>query len=97
MADAAQNNEQTSSTEQRRRRVIGLVVSNKMDKTLVVEIQRQIKHPVYKKYIRRRKKLYVHDAENQGGIGDRVEVQEVTRPLSRLKRYGLVRIVEKAK
>lgn len=97
----AESPEQTATDAQSgnaaKRRRIGLVVSDKMDKTIVVEVQRQIKHPLYKKYIRRRKKLYAHDADNAAGIGDRVEVEEVTRPLSRLKRYKLVRVVEKAK
>ncbi|MDK2973234.1 MAG: small subunit ribosomal protein [Candidatus Sumerlaeota bacterium] len=79
------------------RRHIGLVTSAKMDKTRVVLIQRLIQHPLYKKYIRRDKKLYVHDEQNESGVGDRIEVEEVTRPLSKLKRYKLVRIVERAK
>ncbi len=76
---------------------VGKVVSNKMDKTCVVTIERQVKHPLYKKYIRRSKKLYVHDETNQAGIGDTVEVAEMTRPLSKLKRWRLVRVIEKAK
>lgn len=79
------------------RRHIGLVVGDRMDKTRVVAIQRLIQHPRYKKYVRRDKKLYVHDEENASHAGDRIEVVEVTRPLSRMKRYRLVRIVEKAK
>lgn len=76
---------------------VGRVTSNKMDKSIVVTVDRLVKHPVYKKYIKRRKKLYVHDEQNQAGIGDTVEVAEVTRPLSKLKRWRLVRIVERAK
>lgn len=76
---------------------VGVVTSNKMDKTLVVTVDRLIKHRLYKKYIRRRKKLYVHDVENTANIGDRVEVAEMTRPLSKLKRWRLVRVVERAK
>lgn len=76
---------------------IGRVSSDKMDKTIVVTIDRLVKHPLYKKYIRRRKKLYVHDEQNTAGIGDTVEVAEITRPLSKLKRWRLVRVVERAK
>lgn len=76
---------------------VGKVTSNKMDKTCVVEIDRMVKHPLYKKYIRRTKTLYVHDEQNAAGIGDTVEVAEVTRPLSKLKRWRLMRVVEKAK
>jgi small subunit ribosomal protein S17 len=76
---------------------VGIVVSDKMDKTRVVSVQRMMKHPLYKKYIRRDKKLYVHDENNECGAGDRVEVAEVSRPLSKKKRYTLVRIIERAK
>lgn len=75
----------------------GVVVSDKMDKTIVVLVQRLIKHPLYKKYIRRDKKLYVHDENNDANEGDTVEVAEVTRPVSKKKRYRLLRIVERAK
>jgi small subunit ribosomal protein S17 len=68
-----------------------------MNKTCVVAIERMVKHPLYKKYIRRTKKLYVHDEANTTGIGDTVEVAEMTRPLSKLKRWRLVRVIEKAK
>lgn len=76
---------------------LGKVTSNKMQKTCVVEVERLIKHPLYKKYVRRSKSLYVHDELNAAGIGDTVEVAEMTRPLSKLKRWRLVRVVEKAK
>lgn len=81
----------------RARTYIGPVISSKMDKTIVVRVQRVIQHRLYKKFIRRDKKLYVHDENNEAREGDRVEVQEITRPLSKLKRYRLVRIVERAK
>jgi len=77
--------------------ISGVVVSNKMDKTIVVEVERLVKHPLYKKYIRRKKKFYAHDEQNSAGIGDKVEVAEMTRPLSKLKRWRLSRIVERAK
>lgn len=98
MAETTQENQpQEREGKKAPRRHIGLVTSAKMDKTRVVLIQRLIQHPMYKKYIRRDKKLYVHDEANEAGLGDRVEVEEVTRPLSKLKRYRLVRIVERAK
>lgn len=76
---------------------VGKVESDKMDKTIVVVIERLIKHRLYKKYIRRSKKLYVHDVRNDAHIGDTVEVAEMTRPLSKLKRWRLVRVIERAK
>ena len=75
---------------------VGLVVSNKMDKTIVVAIQDNVKHPIYGKIIKRTLKLHAHDEENTCGIGDKVEVME-TRPLSKTKRWRLVEIIERAK
>ena len=75
---------------------VGRVVSNKMDKTIVVAIEDHIKHPTYGKIISRTTKIYAHDEENQCGIGDTVELME-TRPLSKTKRWRLVRVIEKAK
>ena len=75
---------------------VGLVVSNKMDKTIVVAIEDNVKHPVYGKIIKRTLKVHAHDANNECTIGDRVEIME-TRPLSKTKRWRLVEIVEKAK
>lgn len=75
---------------------IGEVVSDKMDKTIVVKIEDSVKHPLYKKIIKRSIKLKAHDELNECGIGDRVEIME-TRPLSKDKRWRLTRIVEKAK
>ncbi|MGN0654906.1 MAG: 30S ribosomal protein S17 [Oscillospiraceae bacterium] len=74
----------------------GKVVSNKMDKTIVVAIVDNVKHPLYKKIIKRTMKLKAHDANNECNIGDIVEVME-TRPLSKDKRWRLVQIIEKAK
>jgi small subunit ribosomal protein S17 len=71
------------------------VVSDKMDKTIVVMVERTLMHPVYKKYIKRRKKYMAHDPENQCGVGDKVMIAE-NRPLSRKKRWVLKEIVEKA-
>ena len=75
---------------------IGQVVSDKMDKTIVVAIEDSVSHPLYKKTMKRTYKLKAHDENNECGIGDTVEVME-TRPLSKDKRWRLVRIIEKAK
>ena len=75
---------------------VGKVVSDKMDKTIVVAIADNVKHPLYKKIIKRTVKLKAHDENNECRIGDRVEVME-TRPLSKDKRWRLVEIMEKAK
>ena len=75
---------------------IGQVVSDKMDKTIVVAIEDSVRHPLYKKIVGRTYKLKAHDENNECGIGDTVEVME-TRPLSKDKRWRLVNIIEKAK
>ncbi len=75
---------------------VGRVVSDKMNKTRVVEIDRAIMHPLYKKYVHRRKKLYVHDEKNESHVGDTVRVIEA-RPLSKTKCWRLLAIVERAK
>ena len=75
---------------------VGIVSSDKMDKTIVVSIKDSVKHPLYKKVIKRTVKFKAHDENNECGIGDKVEIME-TRPLSRDKRWRLVRIIEKAK
>ncbi len=75
---------------------VGVVVSNKMDKTIVVAIKDNVQHPLYKKIIKKTVKLKAHDEKNECGIGDRVKVME-TRPLSKDKRWRLVSILEKAK
>ena len=79
-----------------RKTSVGMVVSNKMDKTIVVAIEDNVKHPVYGKIIKRTLKVHAHDANNECSIGDRVEIME-TRPLSKTKRWRLVQIIEKAK
>ena len=79
-----------------RKTEVGRVVSNKMDKTVVVAIEDSVKHPLYKKIIKRTVKLKAHDENNECSIGDRVRVME-TRPLSKEKRWRLVEIIEKAK
>ena len=75
---------------------VGMVVSDKMDKTVVVAIEDNVKHPVYGKIIKRTLKVHVHDEKNECGVGDRVRIME-TRPLSKTKRWRIVEIIEKAK
>ena len=82
-------------TSSRKTRV-GKVVSDKMDKTIVVAVENRVPHPLYKKIIKRTYKLKAHDENNDCGVGDRVRVME-TRPLSKDKRWRLVEIIEKAK
>ncbi len=74
----------------------GIVVSDKMDKTVVVAIKDNVRHPLYGKIIKRTSKIHAHDEKNECGIGDRVSVME-TRPLSKTKRWRVVEIIEKAK
>ena len=78
-----------------RKTLIGVVESNKMDKTIVVKVEDSVRHPIYKKTVKRTYKLKAHDEENVCQIGDRVKVME-TRPLSKDKRWRLVEVVEKA-
>jgi small subunit ribosomal protein S17 len=87
-----------AATEERGRRKVreGLVVSDKMDKTVVVLVEDRVKHALYGKVMRRTSKLKAHDEQNQCGIGDRVQIME-TRPLSATKRWRVVEILEKAK
>lgn len=74
----------------------GIVISDKMDKTITVAIERKVPHPIYKKYFKKTTKLMVHDEKGESGLGDKVKIME-TRPLSKNKRWRLVEIVEKAK
>jgi len=74
----------------------GTVVSNRMNKTIVVEVRRTMKHPLYERVVRTKSKLYAHDEKQEAGIGDTVRVMEC-RPMSKLKRWRLVEIMEKAK
>jgi small subunit ribosomal protein S17 len=74
----------------------GVVVSNKMDKTVVVAVVERVRHPRYAKFVQRTKKLYVHDEGNDANIGDRVRVME-TRPLSKQKRWRICDILERAR
>jgi small subunit ribosomal protein S17 len=79
-----------------RKERIGVVVSNKMDKSIVVAVKRKVKHPIYGKFVNRTKKLMAHDEENSCKIGDTVRISE-TRPLSKNKAWRLVEIIERAK
>ncbi|BCB86730.1 30S ribosomal protein S17 [Phytohabitans suffuscus] len=88
--------ETTAAPRARRKVREGLVVSDKMDKTVVVEVEDRVKHPLYGKVLRRTSKLKAHDEQNSCGVGDRVLLME-TRPLSATKRWRVVEILEKAK
>ena len=85
-------------TEERtlRKTRVGMVVSSKMDKTVVIAIEDNVKHPVYGKIIKHTLKVHAHDENNECGVGDRVEILE-TRPLSKTKRWRVTEIIEKAK
>lgn len=76
------------------RNIIGKVISNKMHKTIVVEVERKVKHPLYGKYVRRFSKMYVHDEENTCQMGDLVLIQQ-SRPLSKLKRWTLIEVLKR--
>ena len=75
---------------------VGIVVSDKMDKTITIAIERKVSHPIYKKYFKKTTKLMAHDEKGECRVGDKVKVME-TRPLSKNKRWRMVEIVEKAK
>ena len=95
---APENTENTESTGTRPYRKVreGLVVSDKMEKTVVVSVEDRVKHALYGKVLRRTSKLKAHDEQNQCGVGDRVRIME-TRPLSATKRWRVVEVLEKAK
>ena len=86
------------NTEVRQARKVreGVVVSNKMDKTIVISIVERVRHPKYAKFVQRTKKLYAHDEANDAQVGDRVRVME-TRPMSKQKRWRLIEVLERAK
>lgn len=97
MAETTIDNAGKKNLKPKPKVLAGKVVSDKMEKTIVIEVERLVKHPLYKKYIRRKKKFHAHDEQNTAKVGDLVEVAEVTRPLSKLKRWRLVRVTERAK
>ncbi len=86
----------TTTERKSRKSRIGLVVSDKMDKTITVTVERKVKHPMYGKFVKKTKKFHAHDENGAAGIGDVVRIME-TRPLSKTKRWRLVEIIEKAK
>ena len=89
------SDEQTTTERGRRKVRTGVVVSDKMDKTVLIRIDRQVRHPLYGKTVRRSSKLAAHDETNDAHIGDTVRVME-TRPLSKTKRWRVVEVVERA-
>jgi small subunit ribosomal protein S17 len=95
MAELAKGASETTERTSRKTRV-GMVVSDKMQKTVVVSIERRVQHPVYGKMIRRTKKLKAHDEQNEAKTGDTVRIME-TRPLSKDKRWRVVEIIERAR
>ena len=88
--------DQTATARAHRKERVGEVLSNKMAKTIVVEVTERVRHPKYQKIIRRSKKLHAHDEENTANAGDKVRIQE-TRPLSKQKRWRLVEVIERAR
>ena len=95
MTEAPENEQQHQPGRSGPRRLIGHVASDKMNKTVVVEVVRFKMHPVYKKYVRVRKRYKAHDEKNEYRVGDRVEIVE-HRPVSRHKRFKVVRLIERA-
>jgi small subunit ribosomal protein S17 len=91
----AETQTQSTAKKPRQKELIGYVVSNKMQKTIVVEVTQQKAHPLYKRVIKRSRRFYAHDEQNQAHIGDVVRIRE-TRPLSKLKRWKLEEILRKA-
>lgn len=87
---------ETDITRNARKERVGLVVSNKMDKTITVAIERRMKHPIYGKFVKKTSRIMAHDESNDAGEGDTVRVMEV-RPMSKRKRWRLVDIIERAK
>ncbi|GAB3176643.1 30S ribosomal protein S17 [Telluribacter humicola] len=85
-----------ASNRNLRKERVGRVVSNKMEKSCVITVERKVKHPMYGKFMSKTSKLMVHDENNQAGIGDTIRVME-TRPLSKNKRWRLIEILERAK
>lgn len=88
--------EKTSIERNLRKTRTGVVRSSKMDKTIIVSVERRVKHPIYGKFVKKTTKFHAHDEKNECGIGDIVRIME-TRPLSKTKRWRLVEVVEKAK
>ena len=97
MSEATENKTADQADERGKRKVrVGKVVSEKMNKTVVVAVERLVKHPLYKKYIKRTSRLHAHDEKNDAHEGDTVRVVE-TKPLSKLKRWRVQQVIERAK
>ena len=92
---SAEQTQEDKKPRSERKVARGIVMSNKMDKTLVVQVNRKVRHPIYEKFVSKKTKLYAHDDQGEADIGDIVEIVQ-TRPLSKLKRWRLLRIVQKA-
>jgi small subunit ribosomal protein S17 len=92
---SAEQVEQDKKDRAERKTARGIVMSSKMDKTLVVQVNRKVRHPIYEKFVSKKTKLYAHDDQGEAKVGDVVEIVQ-TRPLSKLKRWRLLRIVRKA-
>jgi len=93
---SVEENIQTTDTRKNKKTRVGLVTSNKMDKTITVSIERRLRHPIYGKFVKKTKKFTAHDEQNECNEGDTVKIIE-SRPLSKKKRWKLVEIVERAK
>lgn len=87
---------ESTATRNLRKERIGIVTSDKMDKTITVSVERKVKHPIYGKFVKKSNKFHAHDENNDCGIGDTVRIME-TRPLSKSKNWRLVEIIERAK
>ncbi|MFO7935555.1 MAG: 30S ribosomal protein S17 [Bacteroidales bacterium] len=85
-----------TTTRNTRRERVGVVVSNSMDKSIVIAVKQKVKHPIYGKFVNKTSKFMAHDEENSCNVGDRVRISE-TRPMSKNKRWRLIEIVERAK
>jgi small subunit ribosomal protein S17 len=96
MAETTENQASESLDRNLRKTRIGVVTSNKMDKTIIVAVERKVKHPIYGKFLKKTTRFHAHDEKNECSIGDLVRIME-TRPLSKLKRWRLVEVVEKVK
>ncbi|MBD0331382.1 MAG: 30S ribosomal protein S17 [Chitinophagaceae bacterium] len=92
------NTENTTIAQTRnlRKTRIGVVTSNKMSKTITVEVERKVKHPIYGKFVKKTSRFHAHDEKNECNVGDIVRIME-TRPLSKIKRWRLVEVIEKVK
>ena len=97
MTESTENQSTEKDGKQRTERKVqrGIVMSTKMDKTLVVQVNRKVRHPIYEKFVSKKTKYYAHDEKGEAQVGDTVEITQ-TRPMSKLKRWRLLRIVQKA-